>query len=1050
MKKYLLIAGLVVMTVNVFGIPNMSRVQLQPIDEKLKNQKRLVVTAKLPLDVDGVIDRMRGMLSQGVEITEVDGDTALSAVVKKVEINGDQAQSNVTNKKAAERLQLLFKYWGVEHNKGLNFLRKNKKLKQWYEKECQSFLGECNKLRKTIQDKNATREKVEAVLRDWGEVNSFVDDMPLLIYAIEQNNIYAVEWLLSQENINVNIKYYKNKQGRERDKYTTPLGVAIKNGYELMVRRLLDNPNIDIHFVENINLRFVERMSVNMEAALKCAAQNQQFRIMEILLNHGTNTYTNEEKSNALICALFVRNYKIASLLIRYNRYKEDDVWAEIKNVKFVPMSKQAMMNMLNIIFHNSELSQDKKYQVLLNMVQMQDVRAVEELLSLNNYSDHDLFMAWSMSVDKSVDAEKRICGILIENEESRDKKRKEWARQAITQLNLWDRREFIKNLLNLKDENGEKLIDINNFLGENEGFLMFLMLENNREPVQKAFGKDYNGFIKRLIGYGYSLNQVNSQGYSDLFVALGFNYPEFAEAILNQKGVDVATVDEYNQTPLIMAEHKCYRKIAKRILKLVPNNKKKDYINIKSSIGGYSALFAAIQSNDEEMVQLLIDAGADVNILDHNNSTPLMKAASHGWTGIVKLLLQKGADISIKNNQGETALDIVQNMEYREEIVQLLKEKEKSENQEFDEELKSPIEQFGLSAEEVNERFISAFNKKYADREEFLGEEDFVDEMNQMLLQRDKNGAMLVSEESINDAFLNSVKEGDIEVFDLLFPYLKDLNVRDSNGNTALILSVEAGHDMFVSMLLEKGGMININAENNKGKTALMVAVDKKYTNMIKELQNYGAKISDSKGKSDKTYGREAIKTLIKEETSDHLNNMILSPGSFSVYAGNAFCKQLSELEGDSAMKYLAKKARRIIQRLSKNPNYRSEEDENPEAWNFGCYSRRLNDEHRFIYRVIRGVVQCLFCKEHNTKLERSDKKDIDNRSCKYKWGLDEKGEYDFILLDHEDRGTLNDIAGNQTLQSTQVRKNNQLNKKKSLKKFQSKKKDKTKNTRK
>ncbi len=529
-------------------------------------------------------------------------------------------------------------------------------------------------------------------------------------------------------------------------------------------------------------------------------------------------------------------------------------------------------------------------------------------------------------------------------------------------------------------------------------------------------------------------------EGRTALFLAIGFDYPEFAEALLERQDIDVTLADNKNQTLLMAALNKGYKEIAKKILKLVPAEKKKEYVNVKNSNCNATALIYAVQSNNEEMVRLLLEAGADTDEKCCGDYTSLMFAAQNGYTTIVELLLQNGADISLKDEQGETALNIAQNREHREEIIRLLKEKEREELGKSTEQLKSSIEQLGLSIEEANSRFRSALNRSLIDGEGFSGEnqEDPVDEMNEMLQQRNKNRALLVTEKSINEAFLKTVKEGNIEVFDLLLPYVKDLNVRDDRGNTALILSVEAGHDMFVSMLLNLYGAVNINAENSEGKTALMIAVDKKDRRMIKELQNYGAKVSYSAAAS-QIYGREAIKSLLRNEIQDHQDEIILVQGSFPVYAGNEFCKQLAELEEDPNLKGLADTAKDIILKLSENPYYKSpNSDENPEAWNFGCYSRRLNEKHRFIYRVIRGVVQCLFCKEHNTKLERSDKKDICNRSCKYKWEQDEKGEYGFILLNHEDRGTLSDIASDPRSSDKKVIKNKQS--KKSLRKNKSK----------
>ena len=66
-------------------------------------------------------------------------------------------------------------------------------------------------------------------------------------------------------------------------------------------------------------------------------------------------------------------------------------------------------------------------------------------------------------------------------------------------------------------------------------------------------------------------------------------------------------------------------------------------------------------------MVQLLIEAGADVNIRDEDGSTALMCAAEHGHMEIVKHLLHHpDTDVSVKDNDGLTALAVAMEAGHR------------------------------------------------------------------------------------------------------------------------------------------------------------------------------------------------------------------------------------------------------------------------------------------------------------------------------------------------------------------------------------------------
>ncbi|KAJ8277419.1 hypothetical protein GJAV_G00074960 [Gymnothorax javanicus] len=82
--------------------------------------------------------------------------------------------------------------------------------------------------------------------------------------------------------------------------------------------------------------------------------------------------------------------------------------------------------------------------------------------------------------------------------------------------------------------------------------------------------------------------------------------------------------------------------------------------VNAKASQAGQTALMLAVSHGRLEMVQALLDCGADVNLQDDEGSTALMCASEHGRTEIVSLLLeQPGCDISITDNDGSNALSI-------------------------------------------------------------------------------------------------------------------------------------------------------------------------------------------------------------------------------------------------------------------------------------------------------------------------------------------------------------------------------------------------------
>ena len=68
-------------------------------------------------------------------------------------------------------------------------------------------------------------------------------------------------------------------------------------------------------------------------------------------------------------------------------------------------------------------------------------------------------------------------------------------------------------------------------------------------------------------------------------------------------------------------------------------------------------ALLLAIKNQSSEMVQLLLDHGAQVNPTADGETSALMLASHHGNSEIVKMLLEKGAKVNLHNKKKVSAL---------------------------------------------------------------------------------------------------------------------------------------------------------------------------------------------------------------------------------------------------------------------------------------------------------------------------------------------------------------------------------------------------------
>jgi ankyrin repeat protein len=81
----------------------------------------------------------------------------------------------------------------------------------------------------------------------------------------------------------------------------------------------------------------------------------------------------------------------------------------------------------------------------------------------------------------------------------------------------------------------------------------------------------------------------------------------------------------------------------------------KLDDINIQNKYG-WTLLHITIRRNRADMVNFLLDNGADIDKVDGVGWTPLMEAIMDNMTDLCKVLVDRGADTSIANARGVTA----------------------------------------------------------------------------------------------------------------------------------------------------------------------------------------------------------------------------------------------------------------------------------------------------------------------------------------------------------------------------------------------------------
>ena len=178
------------------------------------------------------------------------------------------------------------------------------------------------------------------------------------------------------------------------------------------------------------------------------------------------------------------------------------------------------------------------------------------------------------------------------------------------------------------------------------------------------AFSGNTN-LVKIVIEAGADINKDNN-GFTPLTIATWNNWTETV-LVLVELGANAEIPTASGWTSLMMAAFKGLNHIVKI---LVESNVD---VNKTWNKTGYGALHLAVEKNHTEVVSLLLDHNADMDIQNNDGFTPLLIAAFKGFNQIVKILLESNVDVDkISNETGAGALHLAV-QENHTEIVSLL-----------------------------------------------------------------------------------------------------------------------------------------------------------------------------------------------------------------------------------------------------------------------------------------------------------------------------------------------------------------------------------------
>lgn len=181
----------------------------------------------------------------------------------------------------------------------------------------------------------------------------------------------------------------------------------------------------------------------------------------------------------------------------------------------------------------------------------------------------------------------------------------------------------------------------------------------------QTAITRDNYVAVRKLLQQGFDPNTTDAQGRPALVKALQIESLRVAQVLIAAPGVRINDASPSGETALMHACIKGHLDVVQQLLAL----------DARINQPGWTPLHYAASADTEHslaIAQLLLERHAYIDAESPNKSTPLMLAAQYGSQAMVQLLLDAGADVQARNQLGLTAVDFAQRSE-REFMVKML-----------------------------------------------------------------------------------------------------------------------------------------------------------------------------------------------------------------------------------------------------------------------------------------------------------------------------------------------------------------------------------------
>ncbi|KAM9343133.1 uncharacterized protein ankrd50l [Pholidichthys leucotaenia] len=340
------------------------------------------------------------------------------------------------------------------------------------------------------------------------------------------------------------------------------------------------------------------------------------------------------------------------------------------------------------------------------------------------------------------------------------------------------------------------------------------------RTPLIAAAYMGHHEVVEILLDHNAQVNLADGDGRTALSVtafcvhtATGIKGFGEVASLLLERGADPGHRDHDGLTPLLLAAYEGHEDVVELLLEAgadVDETAGPD--GSVSAAAAVTPLLAAAAMGHTKTVSRLLFWGAAVDAIDCEGRTALCLAAAKGSLEVVHALLDRGLDENHKDDLGWTPLHAAACEGYRAVCAALTEQGSMARIGEMDIEGRTPLI---LAAQEGHWSTV----KLLLDRQSPID-------------HRAYDG---------HSALSAALLESQADVAELLMRRGADTDVRDAEGRPLLYLLVLEGHLDMANLLIEKGG-IPLESRDSEGRTALHVACWQGNVDIADLLLKHGA----------------------------------------------------------------------------------------------------------------------------------------------------------------------------------------------------------------